>query len=236
MAVSIPLTDTVLSMARRFIRQEPIFGADHDHIHHRLLRTAAGNPRNVAMTLYVICGLAAGASLLESMINGAYSALVPCVFCAVVWLGVHHLGYIEFRVAGRLLLGGGLRRMVRAEVSLRALEEALATSTTADDTWKCITQASRLFGFSRVSLAIDNRVLEQRFNRAPRENCWSMRIPLTAVDYIEFSQEFHPQDGALSTALFVDVVRRTISARLRELGPDGYSRRLSRLEVLKQGS
>jgi UDP-GlcNAc:undecaprenyl-phosphate GlcNAc-1-phosphate transferase len=232
MTLAIPLTDTVLSMTRRFIRLQPIFGADNDHIHHRLLKRAAGNPRNVAILIYMGCGLAAGFSLLESVMASAYSAAVVCVFCVAILAGIHSLGYIEFRVAGRVLLGGQFRRMLRAEVRLRALEESLTDASSADDFWLCIVQGSRVFDFSRVSLAIGGRVYEERFDRAPSENCWSISIPLTSADYIEFAQEFCPCDGALSTALFVDVVRRSCVARLRELHAEAYGRMPSRLEAL----
>lgn len=235
MAVAVPLTDTALSMARRFIRLQPIFRADHDHIHHRLLKIAAGNSKSVAITVYAICGLAAGASLLQSQIGGALSAMVLAGFCLIVWFGIRQLHYIEFHAACRLLLGGGIRRMLRAEVSLGTLEETLAGSKTADEAWRCIVLASRLFGFSRASLVLGENVLEQRFNRAPQENCWSMRIPLTGCDYIEFSQEFHPPDGVLPTAFFVDIVRRAFTARMRESSPENHLRESSRLKVLKQG-
>src|SRR5947208_12565007 len=37
MALSIPLLDTALAIVRRFLRHQPIFGADRGHIHHKLL-------------------------------------------------------------------------------------------------------------------------------------------------------------------------------------------------------
>src|SRR5262245_64724034 len=37
MALAIPLMDVCLSIVRRFIRHQPIFGADRGHIHHMLL-------------------------------------------------------------------------------------------------------------------------------------------------------------------------------------------------------
>src|SRR5437764_1589081 len=37
MALSIPLLDTTIAIIRRFVRQQPIFSGDRDHIHHRLL-------------------------------------------------------------------------------------------------------------------------------------------------------------------------------------------------------
>src|SRR5207247_9451395 len=37
MAMFVPILDVTLSIARRFLRGQPIFGADRRHVHHRLL-------------------------------------------------------------------------------------------------------------------------------------------------------------------------------------------------------
>ena len=52
LALAIPLLDTTLAIARRFLRHQPIFGADRGHIHHRLLARGF-TPRRVA--LYLLC-------------------------------------------------------------------------------------------------------------------------------------------------------------------------------------
>ena len=46
-ALAIPLLDTALAIARRFLRRQPVFGADRGHIHHRLLARGF-TPRRVA--------------------------------------------------------------------------------------------------------------------------------------------------------------------------------------------
>src|SRR5215469_8726482 len=54
MAMAIPLMDVALSIVRRFLRNQPIFGADRGHIHHRLLEKGL-TPRRAALFLYGIC-------------------------------------------------------------------------------------------------------------------------------------------------------------------------------------
>ena len=50
LALAIPILDTGISIFRRFLRHQPIFGADRDHIHHRLLKRGL-SPKGVALVL-----------------------------------------------------------------------------------------------------------------------------------------------------------------------------------------
>ena len=81
-AFSIPLLDILLAIARRFLRRQPIFCADREHIHHRLLDRGL-SPRKVAFILYGICAIAAFFSLV--MVNNYYAMLVIAVFCTAMW-------------------------------------------------------------------------------------------------------------------------------------------------------
>jgi UDP-GlcNAc:undecaprenyl-phosphate GlcNAc-1-phosphate transferase len=84
-AVSIPLLDTALAIARRFLRRQPIFGADRGHIHHRLLDRGF-TPRRVALLLYGFCGLAAAFSLLLSVTRDQYAGLVVVLFSLILFV------------------------------------------------------------------------------------------------------------------------------------------------------
>jgi len=46
-------------------------------------------------------GLSAALSLMSSLSRGEAKGLVIVLFCAVAWIGVEHLGYVEFGTAGR---------------------------------------------------------------------------------------------------------------------------------------
>ncbi len=104
-ALSIPLLDTVLAMARRAIAGQPIFAADRRHIHHLLLDRGL-SPRGVALLLCGICGLAAIWSILLAEAPGQYAGIMLAAFCAGAWAGIHRLGYPEFNLARARYRGG----------------------------------------------------------------------------------------------------------------------------------
>ena len=68
-ALAIPLLDTALAIAGRFLPLQPIFGADRGHIHHRLLARRF-TPRRVAYVIYAGAGAVAGLALL---LNTSYA-------------------------------------------------------------------------------------------------------------------------------------------------------------------
>jgi UDP-GlcNAc:undecaprenyl-phosphate/decaprenyl-phosphate GlcNAc-1-phosphate transferase len=127
MAVSIPLLDTSIAIARRVLRSRPIFSPDRGHIHHRLL-DRGNSVRKTALLLYAAGAIAAGLSLLQQSSNGQLGALVILVFGSLVCIGIQHLGYVEFRVASRLLQKRVMFRMIDDEMKLQQLENRLLAS------------------------------------------------------------------------------------------------------------
>ncbi len=105
MALAVPLLEVGLSIVRRFLRGQPIFGADRGHIHHRLLDRGL-TPRRVVLLLYACTGLFAALSLLATMYHASYGGIAVVLFCGVAWFGIQNLNYAEFGTAGRLIVGG----------------------------------------------------------------------------------------------------------------------------------
>jgi UDP-GlcNAc:undecaprenyl-phosphate GlcNAc-1-phosphate transferase len=131
-ALSVPLLDTGLAIFRRFLRRQPIFGADRGHIHHRLLDKGL-TQRKVALTLYACSAVGAACSIL--MMNKNATGIVILIFCLMSWIGVQHLGYIEFGVAGRMFIEGAFRRLLNSQIALQTYEERLNAATTAEEFW-----------------------------------------------------------------------------------------------------
>jgi len=102
----LPILETALSVLRRFIAGRPIFTADREHIHHRLLARGMSH-RQVVVLLYAVSGLFALLSLFMLWPTGSTLGLVLTVLGIGIWIGVQHLGYLEFgelrRVAQRTL-------------------------------------------------------------------------------------------------------------------------------------
>jgi UDP-GlcNAc:undecaprenyl-phosphate/decaprenyl-phosphate GlcNAc-1-phosphate transferase len=53
-AMGLPIADSVLAFARRALRGTPVWHADSEHIHHRLLRLGL-SPRNALFVLWYLC-------------------------------------------------------------------------------------------------------------------------------------------------------------------------------------
>jgi UDP-GlcNAc:undecaprenyl-phosphate/decaprenyl-phosphate GlcNAc-1-phosphate transferase len=102
----LPILETSLSVLRRLIGGRPVFTADREHIHHKLLQHGLTH-RQVVILLYAVSAVFAMLSLFLLWPTGSSLGLVLAVLGIGVWVGVQHLGYLEFgelaRVAHRTL-------------------------------------------------------------------------------------------------------------------------------------
>ena len=102
----LPILETALSIVRRLISGRPVFTADREHIHHKLLQHGLTH-RQVVIILYGVSAIFAMLSLFLLWPTGSSLGLVLAVLGTGIWIGVQHLGYLEFgelaRVAHRTL-------------------------------------------------------------------------------------------------------------------------------------
>lgn len=97
----LPILETVLSIIRRLISGRPVFTADHEHIHHKLLQHGLSH-RQVVILLY---GVSAGFAMLSLFLlwpTGSSLGLVLAVTGVGIWIGIQHLGYLEFGELARV--------------------------------------------------------------------------------------------------------------------------------------
>ena len=172
MALTVPLLDTGLSIVRRFLSRKPIFGADRGHIHHRLLARGF-TPLGVALLSYGVCAVASTFSLIASVWKHQYGAVVIVLYCAVAWVGIQRLEYLEFHIAGRLALSGAFRGLLSAHVSLSTFEKHLHQACSADECWGVIHEAYTEFGFRRVAMKLAGRYYSAGPDSEELSNSWS---------------------------------------------------------------
>ena len=106
----LPILETALSVLRRLIGGRPVFTADREHIHHKLLERGMSH-RQVVIVLYAVSGFFALMSLFLFWPTGSALGLILAVLGTGVWLGVQHLGYLEF---------GELRRVAQRTIEQRS--------------------------------------------------------------------------------------------------------------------
>jgi UDP-GlcNAc:undecaprenyl-phosphate GlcNAc-1-phosphate transferase len=112
----LPILETALSIVRRFIGGRPVFTADCEHIHHKLLQRGLSH-RQVVIVLYAVSALFALLSLFLLWPTGDMLGLVLAVLGTGIWIGVQHLGYLEF---------GELRRVAHRTIERQILINNLA--------------------------------------------------------------------------------------------------------------
>ena len=214
LALSVPLLDAAVAIARRFLRGQPIFRGDRHHIHHKLLSRGL-TPRRVVLILYGFCGIAAAASLLMSETHKQYQGLVIVLVCFTAWLGLQHLGYDEFGTARRIALNGGFRRRLNAQMQLASFEQGLAACTTINECWEVLCEAYPHFGFSGVELQLDEVMRDGNLSG----NC-RVQIELPGQGYIHFLRSHEARDHDCSAILFIDTIAPAFSRKIEELQQD----------------
>jgi UDP-GlcNAc:undecaprenyl-phosphate/decaprenyl-phosphate GlcNAc-1-phosphate transferase len=121
----LPVLETVLSVMRRFLNGQPLFAADRQHIHHKLLERGFSQ-QQVVFILYVVSAICGLLSLFLLYPSGPMVGIVLFVIGTGIWVGVQHLGYHEFvelgRVAHRTM---DQKRIIVNDLAIRRATEAL---------------------------------------------------------------------------------------------------------------
>jgi UDP-GlcNAc:undecaprenyl-phosphate GlcNAc-1-phosphate transferase len=137
----LPILETTLSVIRRLISGRPVFTADREHIHHKLLQHGLTH-RQVVILLYGVSAVFALLSLFLLWPTGSSLGLVLAVLGIGVWVGVQHLGYLEFgelaRVAQRTL---DQRQIFINNLSIRRAVEELRAARDYDQVRRILVAA-----------------------------------------------------------------------------------------------
>ena len=94
-SLAVPLTDTALSVLRRFLSGHSLFGADREHIHHKLLELGLSQ-RQVVWILYGVSASCAVLSLALLHPSDLVAIPVAGIMLLLLFFGVRKLGYHEF--------------------------------------------------------------------------------------------------------------------------------------------
>jgi UDP-GlcNAc:undecaprenyl-phosphate/decaprenyl-phosphate GlcNAc-1-phosphate transferase len=129
----LPILDTLMAVLRRFLNGKPLFSADDEHIHHKLLQRGLSH-RQAVVVLYAVSACFALISLPLLSPKSGMIAVVLSVVGLGVFFGLQHLGYNEL---------GELRRVARRtweqktiiynNLAIRRAENELANARTVND-------------------------------------------------------------------------------------------------------
>jgi UDP-GlcNAc:undecaprenyl-phosphate GlcNAc-1-phosphate transferase len=219
MAMAIPLLDASLSIVRRFLRHQPIFGGDRGHIHHRLLDKGI-TPQASAIIIYLFCCVGAILSLLQNFLAHQYGGVILVLFAATVWIGVQNLGYVELGLARQLFLKGSFRRIIDGQTRLHSLAAAIESAHSVEECWPILKSRHREFGFERIRMNVHGRLFETdapaiEIDESPFA-CWQLRVPLPDGHYVNFWRDLDvdPTKNHAATADFIRVVQAQLSSKI----------------------
>jgi len=183
---------------------------DRRHIHHRLLDRGLSAAK-LLLILYGLCGVAAVLSLFQSVGSNHISAAIIVIFCAIAWIGIQNLGYAEFSQARRLILAGGFRQALNSSLELRAFDQALTEAQTREQRWAVLRDALKKFGLVEIDWFVEGKKYHDALWNSTGQDCWSLRIPLTDGDYLNFTRVANMDDAALNVGALVTIIRNKLS-------------------------
>jgi UDP-GlcNAc:undecaprenyl-phosphate GlcNAc-1-phosphate transferase len=165
----LPVLETVISVIRRYISGQPIFGADREHIHHKLLDRGLSQ-KQVVIILYGVSALCALLSLFLLYPSGPTVGTVLFVVGAGIWMGVQHLGYHEFfelkRMAQRTI---DQKKIMRNNLSIRRAIRSLSKAQDSRQVFKALTSAFETNDFDGFQLCCNFPELESSIDA--RRSC-----------------------------------------------------------------
>ncbi|MBI3652595.1 MAG: undecaprenyl/decaprenyl-phosphate alpha-N-acetylglucosaminyl 1-phosphate transferase [Acidobacteria bacterium] len=156
----LPILETALSIIRRFLNGQPLFGADRGHIHHKLLERGFSQ-RQAVIILY---GVSAGCGLLSMFLltpGGSSTGIVLFVLGVGVWVGVQHLGYHEFfelgRIAQRTLMQ---KQIIINNLAIRKAADHLAKAQSQEEVYEVLAEAFAKNDFDGFLLSLYDEPVE----------------------------------------------------------------------------
>lgn len=177
-ALGLPIAEVGISVFRRFVRGQPIFSADREHIHHRLLGQGNTAKRSVLM-LYGVCAVLSIASLLLASWQTQETGLILLVLMAGAWLGIQQLGYHEFGEVGDSLRRGLFqqRRVINMHVRLRNLGAVFGPIEKWSELMETLRDLGSEFGFHEIALDLTGRYLPPEIPAYVELKCSTAELP-----------------------------------------------------------
>jgi UDP-GlcNAc:undecaprenyl-phosphate/decaprenyl-phosphate GlcNAc-1-phosphate transferase len=156
-ALGLPMLDTGLAIARRFVRGNRIFSADKRHIHHLLISRGL-SPKHAVILLYGISGLFGLFSLCFINPAGKTNGVVLAILGACIWFGIRQLRYSEMKGLTTHISRGfqNQRKLLAGSVVVGQMIEELRNAKDINQLTHAIGSGLEELCFSRFELSVSN--------------------------------------------------------------------------------
>jgi UDP-GlcNAc:undecaprenyl-phosphate GlcNAc-1-phosphate transferase len=183
--LALPLAEVAVSATRRTLRGRSIFEADCNHLHHQLLRKGL-DPKSLLlhMSMFSALAVAVGSSL---FVLGTPERILLLGSLGVLFLHeLRDLAYVEFRVLGRMLMGGGLRTWLKQQIELEALKRELSSAQSPEEIWRSLRATGGSFGITQLRVKLGSRNWQEEYEGGAARDGWQIRIDLARDSWVNF--------------------------------------------------
>lgn len=155
--LGLPIADTIWAVLRRLVRGRPIFSADKDHIHHKLLRYGLNQWKSVQV-LYGMTLLLGLLAIGAMFVGKRFLPLVLLVSAGAIMLFARLTARV--RLMSRARLAAWLRDVLdesgvcHERRRLLDLQIEIAASRSVEEIWRHVIMAARLLEADFVELSV----------------------------------------------------------------------------------
>lgn len=152
LALGLPITDTLLAVFRRSMAGMPLFSADNDHLHHRLIKRGLSH-RQAVLVLYGISFALAAAALLSVFIRGRGGAWLILGLAVLGGIFMRALGYLNWpRTEVR-------QRNRELRTHIRSMCAAIRQTDDLPSIWRALEPVRELLPVASIELEVGNECL-----------------------------------------------------------------------------
>jgi UDP-GlcNAc:undecaprenyl-phosphate GlcNAc-1-phosphate transferase len=192
-AFGLPLMDTSLTVVRRFLSGRPLFRADRDHIHHRLLQNRL-TLKVVVLGLYGLAALFSLGSLLILQSTGSLVALVAVLAGASAWFLTGGLRYEELSEVNAYVARAvqSQRWVLANQILIRKAAKQMEEARSVEGSWQFLISALAALDFDGITCQLPQWRIGQapslagwsRDGEQSSSESWNVSIPLRAGEKV----------------------------------------------------
>ena len=142
-------------MIRRSVLGRPMFSADKEHIHHRLMSRLVLSHRGAVLVLYGMCALFTLTALGLNYANSAQSAMLLVGMAVVIFVLMRKLGYLDLGRAGAV--GAARRKNIRLRSVVKELSRAIRATQSLPAVWEAVRPLAEALDVARLELRLQHQ-------------------------------------------------------------------------------
>ena len=180
-ACGLPILDTAVAVARRLLSGRPIFSADREHIHHKLMDRGLSQ-KQVVIMLYGVSALCAFLSLFLLRPGGGSLAVVIAVMGVGAWMGLQQLDYRELselkRLARRTV---DQKKIIANNIAVHQASQQLVGAESVEDLRRILMNLFENNAFDGFELTSMDRLIYASWCRVSRKEvkpAWTLSIQI----------------------------------------------------------